>query len=406
MVRRLAGPSVRWLAASLVLAGAPAAPAAAQSAPWQAERITAGWVFTPSIAFGGLWDSNVTMENDPQGLDPEVAEWVGIVNPSGSVTFTGRRARFNACYSGVLEAYQTLDELTRYEQRGRAEASYQMTPRLLFQTRHQLSATPTTDTLDLAGLPFTRVGSRLVTSGGGLTADLTRRMKLSANYAFQWVNFERDPRFTRLRGGHQHSPSAELTYGVTRRLQVGALWQYNHASIDGAEEVFDTQQLAAVATYTLTQATTIRGTAGVAHLRVSGTEESRTGPSYGASLSHLVRQTRIDAGYERSFVPSFGFGGMTASQQATAGVGVPFMQGRLTVGGSFAWRRTTPVLSTSFPIELTSYYTTGTVGYGIARWLRLEAFYRRTHQASSAQGNLDRHRVGVQFVTLKPVRIQ
>ena len=36
--------------------------------------------------------------------------------------FNGRRTRFNAGYSGGLEAYQELSELTRYNQRARLTA--------------------------------------------------------------------------------------------------------------------------------------------------------------------------------------------------------------------------------------------------------------------------------------------
>ena len=404
--RRLAGARVGRLAGSLILAGLSAAPASAQPAPWEAERFTAGWVFTPAIVFGGMWDTNVTLRNDPTNVDPELSELVGIVNPRGELSFNGRRSKFSAGYSGRLETYRTLEELTRYDQRARAEAEYRMTPRLRFSTRHDVHVTPTTDALDLSGLPFVRVGSRLVASGGSLSADVTRRMSVTAAYAFQWASFDRDPRFARLRGGHQHSPSVEVAYAVTRRLKAGGTWTYRHASIDGADEIFDTQQVAAVAEYDLSEATSIRGMAGIAHLRVSGTDATRTGPSYGAGISHDMRQTTVTAGYERSFVPSFGFGGMTASQVVRAGVNTAFLQGRMFVGGSLSYRRTTPVLATSFPIELSSWWTTGTVGYAVARWLRVEGFYTRTHQESSAQGNVDRNRVGVQFVTSKPVRIQ
>jgi hypothetical protein len=36
----------------------------------------------------------------------------------------------------------------------------------------------------------------------------------------------------------------------------------------------------------------------------------------------------------------------------------------------------------------------------------MEAFYTFAHQTSSAQGNVDRNRIGIQFVTFKPMRIQ
>jgi hypothetical protein len=89
-----------------------------------------------------------------------------------------------------------------------------------------------------------------------------------------------------------------------------------------------------------------------------------------------------------------------------ARVHVPFARGRMFASGGLTYRRNTPVLTITSPIELSSYWTTGTFGYAVARWLRMEAFLNVNHQTSSAQGNVDRTRAGVQFVTSKPMRIQ
>jgi hypothetical protein len=391
----------------IVALAAIASPAAAQPAPWSAERMTAGWVFTPAFVFGGMWDTNVTVRNE--GV-PETAELVGIVNPRGEIDFNGKRTKFSAGYSGALETYRNLDELTRYDQRGRVDSRYQMTPRLLFQTRNQLTLTPTTDQLDVEGsLPFTRVGSRMLTSVNGFTFDVSRRMALTATYNFQWVTFDRssaEPDFQFLRGGHAHSPSAELTYALSRRVKIGALYEYRHTDIDAGEEIFDTNRLLATVEYHLGPETKLTGRGGVDHLATSDVGESRTGPSYGAGVSHRVRLAIFDANYERLFVPSFGFGGMTANHVAHVGAQMPFMQGRLIWTAGFTYRRTDPLESRGLNIRLDSYYGTSTLGYAIARWLRMEGFYSLTHQFSDARGNVDRTRIGIQFVTSKPMRIQ
>jgi hypothetical protein len=57
-------------------------------------------------------------------------------------------------------------------------------------------------------------------------------------------------------------------------------------------------------------------------------------------------------------------------------------------------------------VELDSYWTQVHAGYAVARWLRMEGFVAITQQYSSAQGDVQRTRVGIQFVTSKPVRIQ
>jgi hypothetical protein len=384
-----------------------AAPAAAQPAPWQPERTTAGWVFTPSIVLGGLWDSNATVRNEN---DPITSETVGLVSPRAEIGFNGKRSRLGAGYSGVLEAYRNLEELTRYDQRGRLDARYQSTARLLFHTRHAVTLTPTTDQLELAGVPFTRIGSRLLDSLGGFAYDLSPRAKLSGNYTFQWVQFDRSPRtasdFALLQGGHAHSPSAELLYALSPRVSVGGLWTYRHASIDGGEQIVDTQQGESVVQWAAGPNTTIRGSGGVAHLKISDSEENKTGPTFGAGVTHRAGQVQFGASYERAFVPSFGFGGASANQILRASVTAPFARGRVVANGSVTYRRSDPILSQGLTILLDSYWTQASLGYYVTRWLRMEGFYAFTHQSSSAQGLVDRTRIGVQFVTYKPVRIQ
>src|SRR5919107_3705565 len=94
------------LAAYAVLLGR----ADAQTAPWAGERLTPGWVFTPGVVLGGLWDSNVTVAS---AGNPHLREWVGLVNPRGELDFNGRRTHMNAGYSGALEAYRRFSELQR-----------------------------------------------------------------------------------------------------------------------------------------------------------------------------------------------------------------------------------------------------------------------------------------------------
>jgi hypothetical protein len=391
----------------VVLMAAVASPASAQLTPWSPERITAGWVFTPSIALGALWDSNPTTQNEGS---PKTAEIVGLVNPRTEIDFNGRRAKFSAGYSGALERYQDLTELTRYDQRARLEAKYQMTPRLLFQTRNQVSLTPTTDQLELEGLPFTRVGSRMVTSAGGFTFDISPRTALKTEHVFQWVDFERDTEgqadFRFLQGGHAHSPSVELEYALHRHVKLGGVYVYRHMVIDAGEEIIASHRAQGTAQFQLGPTTTLRARAGLDYLSLLETTETKSGPSYGAGISQRIQAASIDASYERAFMPSFGFGGLTAYQTFRVGSTVPFAAGRAFVTGGLTYRRTDPVVLSDVIVELDSYWTYASAGYFVARWLRMEGFLTVNRQISSAQGNVERTRVGIQFVTSKPVRIQ
>jgi hypothetical protein len=399
---------MRRVLIAVVLCVVAAAPAAAQPAPWQPERITAGWVFTPAISFGGMWDSNPAVRNSVNEITPEL---VGLVSPRGEIDFNGRRAKFSAGYSGSLQTYRELDALNRYDQRGRLLARYRMTPRLQFNVRQQLTISPSTEELELGGVPFTRVGSRMLDTRGGFIFDLTQRAKVTADYNFQWVNFDRSalavPDFAGLRGGHSHSPMAEFRYQVSRRIDVGGTWSYRHTALDGGERVFDSQDTRGLVSFQVGPTTSIRGSAGLAHVTADRTEQTQTGPSYGASISHQAAAVVIDVGYDRSFLPSFGFGGLSATESFHTGVRVPFAHGRMFAASGFTWRRTEPtLLQEEFALMLNSYWWNSSFGLQIARWLRTEAFFALTQQTSNAQGNVERSRIGIQFVTSKPMRIQ
>jgi hypothetical protein len=383
--------------------------AQAQPAPWQPERLTPGWVFTPTVGLGGMWDSNVTVRNEG---NPLVQEWVGIVNPRGEIDFNGRRTRFNAGYSGTLEAYRDVSELNRYEQKARIYGRHQATPRLRVEVRTSYTASPTTDRLELGAVPFVDIGGRSLDAGGGIALDLSPRTQFVADYRFQHITFDREDSFSAsanafLQGGYAHSPLARLTRSVSPRLSLGAEWEYRHATLDGGVQHFNVQTMIGEATYELTEHTTVSGGAGAAYLSVSLTDVDTWGPSFRAGLEHQIDRTTVFVRYNRSFVPSFSFGGLTGNQDISAGVQVPITSGgRLQFNGNVAYSQSEPVAELGVGFGLDSLWTSASLGYQVAPWLRTEGFLSHMHQTSTARGNIDRTRVGIQFVTFKPVRIQ
>jgi hypothetical protein len=386
-----------------------AAPAAAQPAPWQPERNTAGWVFTPAISFGGMWDSNATIRNEG---NPAISELVGLVNPRGEIDFNGRLAKFSAGYSGALQAYREVSELTRYDQRGKLEARYTVTPRLTFSTRQLLLISPSTEQLELGGLPFTHVGSRLFDAQGGFAYAVSQRSTLGIDYNFQWVSFDREGAadFRLLQGGHSHSTIAEYGYKLSRHVNLGGVWTYRRTTVDGGEQLFNTQDVRGQVEVELGPATNIHGSVGMSHANIVRTSETQIGPSYGGGISHRAGQVMLNTRYDRSSLPSFGFGGLSASEVFHAGMSIPLARGRMFASSGFSWRRNEPTGVLEDPelggITLNSYWWNSSFGFHATRWLRAEAFYALTHQVSDAQGNVDRHRIGIQFVTHKPMRIQ
>jgi hypothetical protein len=195
-------------------------------------------------------------------------------------------------------------------------------------------------------------------------------------------------------------------HSLTQRLTVGGQWEYQHADLGGGEQTFDVQNTTAEVAYKLSSTTNVTGGGGVSYLRVSNTDLTAWGPAFHGGIEHHVGQLLLSAQYTRAFVPSFGFGGLTANQAVSGSAYIPFDQGRYYVSGGLSYGRTAPVEVLGVGFRLDSFWTNAAVGYQIARWLRAEGFYAGSHQDSTARGVVDRTRIGVQFVTFKPVRIE
>ena len=394
----------RLLIALALLASASSA--AAQPEPWLPERLDAGWIFTPSAAAGIVWDDNATLVQEG---NPPSEETVGLISPRGELSFIGKRTKFAAGYAGTFERYQNLSALDRYRQSGRLKTSYMLTPRLSVTARTSVRLMPTTDEIDINGLPYARVGTHQIDSGGGFRYELTRRTAIDASYNFQWIQFVRGTagdEFVTLLGGHYHNPGVTLTHRLTSRLSIGGGWDYSLADLDGAAQIYRVQSGLAQVSAVVTQNTSVSGTVGYASLHAVRTDLSKTGPLYRLSIDHRFPLLVVSARYDRTYVPAFGFGGLVSSEGWGADVTVPLMRNRLQASVGIAQHHTDPLGLGVTSISLDSRRTNAVLSYGVARWLRVEGFFTGRHQTSSARGQVDRNRIGIQFVTLKPMRIE
>lgn len=396
---------MRWIVMLLVAAAVATGRAEAQPSPWQPDRLSPGWVFTPSIVVGGLWDNNVTLRN--QG-NPLISELVGIVNPRGELDYNGRRLRFNTGYSGALEAYRNVSELNRYEQKARILTQYQASPRLQAVARASYTVTPTTDRLELGTLPFIDFGGRMFDASSNLTYSTSPRTQIAGAYGFQHITFDRDRAVVRnalLQGGYAHTPSVSVRHSLTQRVAIGGEWQYRRAIIASGTQHFDVQSTLGEVSYQIAPSTSVVGAAGVSHLAIDNTDVSIWGPTFRAGLKHDIERARLTVHYSKQFVPSFSFGGLAGNQEVAGAVQMPLTR-RLEFNGSVTYSRAEPVAALGVGYGLASWWTNWSLGYPLSRWLRTQGFVSTMHQTSTIRGNIDRTRVGIQFVTFKPVRIQ
>jgi hypothetical protein len=417
------GAAVQWILLALVSSVNLAAQSGAQ--PSLDQRQYAGWVFTPSISVGGGWDDNVLLAN--RANDPP-SDYTSPIGPSATLDFTGRRTHFSTAYNGAFTLYRTVGELNSFEHAFRASLHQRLSPKISIVAEESFFKAPTTDAIELVGVPFYRVGSRTNTVNGGVDAALSKYTTMTARYSFRTVDFEEDT-FTQrgLLGGHAQEASVTVTRLLSTRLSLSADYSYLRGTEGQATRVtsvstdgtFDIQSGGAGVNYRLTEFVNLTGGVGIA--RMSGTEQltgtvspsvsnasltsSEIGPTFQAGISWRGEHHLASVSYQRSFIPSFGFGGTFQNEEWVANLRVPFARNRAYTEGAFAWFNNEPLIEVQPTLRST--FFAGKLGYRLSRWLNAEGYYERSQQnAQVAGGNLDRNQVGFRFVATRPMRLR
>ncbi len=375
-----------------------------------------GWIFTPSIRFGGGWDDNILLANT--GSDPP-GDYATPLNPSADLDYRGRRTRLWSGYEGAFLMYRTFDELNSTEQHARIRLEQRLNENVKLFGEETYAKVPTTDALLLAGVPFYRVGSRTNEAGGGLEARLTRYVTLRGNYLLNKVTFADDnPAGVILPGGHQHEITVGVDRAISERLSFTAEYELRLAVISGGvdrdqfdtntasvgKDQFDTNTASVGMEYDVTPALSVSGLVGVSRLGQGLGHDTKIGPAVEAGVTHRARRLILSASYSRSFIPSFGFGGTFQNEEWQANVHVPFYGTRGYIDGSVARFDNDPLEATQ--PSLRSVWITGTLGFRLTRWLSAEGYYGQSQQnAQRAGGDLGRHQVGFRMRAAKPMRL-
>jgi hypothetical protein len=164
----------------------------------------------------------------------------------------------------------------------------------------------------------------------------------------------------------------------------------------------------AAADYELSPSWTFSGAAGIVYLQQTALTAAHQAPAWRASLDRHRELRTFHIGYERSYIPAFGFGGTVQNQQVGVSFTTPLFNSRRFYGtGSAVFRDDTPVTDIQLQLPLRSLRTYAVFGWQPGPYVRVEAYYARVDQSSlRAGGQLYRDRVGFQIVTSKPMRIQ
>jgi hypothetical protein len=377
-------------------------PAAAQDAETPSGNVP-GWSVTPGITVGAMYDSNVALANAPADTGRTSSDQLITVQPMGLLEFQSPRTQFSTGYQGHLRRYLELDQLNGFDQRGHASIRRLASKRVTLSMSESYARTPTTDELELNGVPFSRNGARRNAFSGAVDTRLSKYMDLSIGVDHTWVLF--DHTTSELTGGWVVGGRGTLSRRLSERLSVGGEYGVRLAELNDNTQNLTFQDTGGTAHIALARRTSVGVAAGLAYLNDRSNGEKRQGPYLRADVTQNTERATFGAAYERTFIPSFGFGGSSQSEQVRGFVRMPLDRNRMYVEADLAWRNSDPFVADALPLATTTIRST--VGYAAARHLRFEAVYMLTRQDTPvAGGDVNRSRVGIQVVVSQPMRIQ
>ena len=112
-----------------------AAPAAAQgSGEFDSYRIP-GWSFTPSLALGAIYDTNVALTSPRADQRRTQGDTLFSLMPAGQLELIRPRTDFSIAYRGFLRRYMDVDGLNSFDQRGEMSLTHMVTRRLTLSAR-------------------------------------------------------------------------------------------------------------------------------------------------------------------------------------------------------------------------------------------------------------------------------
>jgi hypothetical protein len=390
------------LAAALLLASS--SRASAQQSPSEFESGNMpGWTFTPGVVASTIYDDNVGLSANFPTEPPPQGDLLFVIEPSGQLEFVGPHTNFSSGYRGYLRRYSDLEQLNGYDQRGYATLRHGFSRQLSIFASDTFMKVPSTDELQLNGVPFSRTGSRNNNFATGLESRPTRRTDLNVRYELTWVDFDATPALL-LRSGLFHGVQTDMFRRLNGRASLGGEYSIRFAKLDNGLHSLTFQNAGVSFHYDSGPRTKIHAAAGVAYLIDRLLNESHIGPYVRADIEHHMERANVGAGFTRDFVPTFGFGGSSQSESFHAFVTMPVYRNRIYMQQSVSWRRTDPLIVIS--PALNTWWLHSTVGYGVTRWMRAEGYYAFTRQDSNIPGGLiHRNRIGAQIIVAQPMRI-
>jgi len=368
----------------------------------------AGWTFTPTFGFAESYDDNISLfgRNSAEGQNND---YIATYFPSADLHYAGKHTRFGVGYTGSFLNYQTFTSLNRWDQRGKIDLRREETARLSWFAHGAAAMMPSTDVIELGGIPFRHTGAKTADGRGGVEYSFSAHDSFSSSMNFQHVEFDRPPEVRAiLRGGDVLESMNTWRHKVDSRFAIGTDYSYRRAHVLGDVETFNIHTAEGAIDYDLSPSWSFSGGAGAVYLESTAVTAARSGPAWRMTLERHRAGTTFHVGYLRSYIPSFGFGGTIQNDEVGVGFHAPLFGSRhFYTDNSVVYRDNKPLTDVVEQLPLRSLRTYSIVGWEPQGWVRFEAFYARVQQDSlRAGGQLFRNRVGFQIVTSKPMRVQ
>jgi len=359
-----------------------------------------GWIFTPGMTLAVMHDSNVALRSAPASTNETEDDVVFTMNPSGNLRYSGKYTELNGTYRGRFRRYMDLEQLNGFDQRASLAVRHRATRHLTLFGTNTYALAPSTDEIDVVGVPFVRIGSRSNRAAAGFTMQTTERIRVAARYDFTWIEFDRPE----LQSGRINGLSGDVTTGLSPRLRAGVETSIRYADIENGRNLRFID-VGGVVGYEVARHTRVGFSGGLATLtdRVTGLTE--VGPYFRGSVATVTEDTVMGASYERSFIPAFGFGGAARSQQARGWLDIPRLARRTSAQLALTWLRNQPLVTTN--IQTDHIQARATLGYALGPRIRVQGFYAFTRQDSIVVGGeINRSRIGAELVLYQPMRIR
>jgi hypothetical protein len=374
----------------------------------QEQATRPGWTFVPAFGYSQTYDDNVTLFGQAD-FDTSNNDLISVYTPQADITFLSRQTRFNSGYSGSLLDYRTFSLFNRWDQHANIGLRRVESQRLNWGIQGNLTLTPSTDALEFDGIQFSHTGARAINARGTVEYKLTQRDTLSTSVHRQQVTFDRpDELLPYLRGGESWESYSSYRRRVNPRMGLGGSYSLRRASAVDAPEHLTFHVNRGAVDYQLSPFWTVNAGFGFDYIPATILTPAQSAPGWSVGVDWSARSQRFHAGYQRMFMPSFGFGGALQNRELNVSFYSPlFRSRRVYTEHDFALRDNDPLIEAPGRLRLRTMRINSRVGWAPQPWIRVEGFYSRAQQTTFlAGGDIGRNRIGIQIVTSRPVRVQ